>query len=307
MPEIVSVAERPRERFDTKNGGKFWRVQLIDHPREEIDAPEAFIIYGDPGRVLRTHFHDVDQFQVITNGTGTVGRHPVRELGVHFARAFTPYGPLVADSEGLGYLTLRARRDLLQAQYIPECIDKLKGIPDRAPWQKTFLPRIPALAEGKNAALEAVPDLDDGSGLFVFGVRIAPGASATAPSPDSGSGQFVVVTAGGLVCEGVLKPAMTVVFVKSEEPALQMQAGPEGLEGMIINFPRRKEAVRHSAPVSGEGFKTWQCALCAFVYDEAAGMPGEGIALGTRWADVPDNWGCPDCSATKADFEMLEI
>ena len=55
------------------------------------------------------------------------------------------------------------------------------------------------------------------------------------------------------------------------------------------------------------GLKVWQCILCGFVYDEAAGLPGDGIAPGTRWADVPENWLCPDCSAGKADFEMVEI
>lgn len=54
-------------------------------------------------------------------------------------------------------------------------------------------------------------------------------------------------------------------------------------------------------------FRTWQCILCGFVYDEAAGMPDEGIPAGTRWEDVPDAWICPDCSATKADFEMIVI
>ncbi|HZM43849.1 MAG TPA: rubredoxin [Burkholderiales bacterium] len=47
--------------------------------------------------------------------------------------------------------------------------------------------------------------------------------------------------------------------------------------------------------------------MCAFVYDEAAGLPDEGIQPGTRWADVPETFGCPDCSATKADFEMIEL
>jgi rubredoxin len=56
-----------------------------------------------------------------------------------------------------------------------------------------------------------------------------------------------------------------------------------------------------------EEFKRWQCMLCAFVYDEAAGLPDDGIAPGTRWADVPDSWTCPDCSATKADFDMVQI
>ena len=307
MPEIVSVADRPRKRFDTRNGGKFWRVQLIDHPKEEVDAPEAFIIDGDPGRELRTHYHDVDQFQIITNGTGTLGRHDVCELGVHFARAFTPYGPIVSGAQGLGYLTLRARRDLLQAQYIPECRDKLNTIPDRAPWQKTILPRIPVLADGQVSALEAASGIDDGSGLSVFGLSLAPGASMKAPPPDSGSGQFVVVTKGGLVHDGALKPGMTVVYIKPEEPAFQMQAGPEGLEAMVLNFPRHMGATQQPGPVGGQDYKIWQCALCAFVYDEAAGLPEEGIAPGTRWADVPDNWGCPDCSAQKADFEMVEF
>ncbi|HUF81483.1 MAG TPA: rubredoxin [Burkholderiales bacterium] len=50
-----------------------------------------------------------------------------------------------------------------------------------------------------------------------------------------------------------------------------------------------------------------QCLLCAFVYDEEAGLPEEGIAPGTRWEDVPETWSCPDCSATKRDFVMVEI
>jgi len=56
-----------------------------------------------------------------------------------------------------------------------------------------------------------------------------------------------------------------------------------------------------------EPLKTWQCLLCGFIYDEANGMPEEGIAPGTRWADVPDTWICPECSAMKSDFEMIEI
>jgi rubredoxin len=54
-------------------------------------------------------------------------------------------------------------------------------------------------------------------------------------------------------------------------------------------------------------YKVWKCVLCGFSYDEAAGMPSDGIPPGTRWADVPDSWTCPDCSAAKSDFEMGEI
>lgn len=54
-------------------------------------------------------------------------------------------------------------------------------------------------------------------------------------------------------------------------------------------------------------FKTWHCVLCGFIYDEADGMPEDGIPAGTRWVDVPEDWICPDCSAAKADFEMVEL
>lgn len=53
--------------------------------------------------------------------------------------------------------------------------------------------------------------------------------------------------------------------------------------------------------------KTWVCVVCGFVYDEAQGWPLEGIAPGTRWEDVPDNWCCPECGVTKAEFEMVEF
>jgi rubredoxin len=54
-------------------------------------------------------------------------------------------------------------------------------------------------------------------------------------------------------------------------------------------------------------FKTWMCVVCGFLYDEAKGLPEEGLAPGTRWSDIPDTWTCPDCGVTKDDFEMVEM
>ena len=53
--------------------------------------------------------------------------------------------------------------------------------------------------------------------------------------------------------------------------------------------------------------KTYMCVICGFVYDEEMGLPDEGVAPGTRWEDIPDAWRCPDCGASKEDFEMVEI
>ena len=54
-------------------------------------------------------------------------------------------------------------------------------------------------------------------------------------------------------------------------------------------------------------FKLFVCVQCGFEYDEAKGWPEDGIAPGTRWDDIPDDWSCPDCGAAKSDFEMVEV
>jgi rubredoxin len=60
-------------------------------------------------------------------------------------------------------------------------------------------------------------------------------------------------------------------------------------------------------PFSTRRMKKYMCLICGWVYDEAAGAPGDGIAPGTLWADVPPNWTCPECGARKDDFEMAEF
>jgi rubredoxin len=55
------------------------------------------------------------------------------------------------------------------------------------------------------------------------------------------------------------------------------------------------------------GYKKYMCVICGFIYDEALGRPEDGIAAGTCWEDVPDTWCCPDCGASKDDFEILEV
>lgn len=49
----------------------------------------------------------------------------------------------------------------------------------------------------------------------------------------------------------------------------------------------------------------WECIVCGLIYDEKEGWPDDGIAPGTKWADVPDDWTCPDCGVGKDDFELI--
>ena len=49
----------------------------------------------------------------------------------------------------------------------------------------------------------------------------------------------------------------------------------------------------------------WICTVCGWIYDEDEGDPDSGLAPGTRFEDIPDDWYCPLCGVTKADFMPL--
>jgi rubredoxin len=54
------------------------------------------------------------------------------------------------------------------------------------------------------------------------------------------------------------------------------------------------------------GITQWICDPCGFIYDPDEGDPDSGIPPGTPFEDIPDDWMCPICGATKADFRKLE-
>ncbi|HEX8948906.1 MAG TPA: rubredoxin [Dissulfurispiraceae bacterium] len=49
----------------------------------------------------------------------------------------------------------------------------------------------------------------------------------------------------------------------------------------------------------------WKCSICGYVYDPAQGDPDSGIAPGTSFESLPDNWVCPVCGAGKDVFEKV--
>lgn len=52
-------------------------------------------------------------------------------------------------------------------------------------------------------------------------------------------------------------------------------------------------------------YSRYLCVVCGWIYDEETGDPEAGLAPGTRWEHVPEDWVCPDCGASKDDFELI--
>ncbi|SAL12610.1 rubredoxin-like protein [Caballeronia sordidicola] len=54
-------------------------------------------------------------------------------------------------------------------------------------------------------------------------------------------------------------------------------------------------------------YKSWVCLICGWIYNEEDGLPEDGIAAGTRFADIPESWRCPLCDVGKEDFVAVEF
>jgi rubredoxin len=130
--------------------------------------------------------------------------------------------------------------------------------------------------------------------LRTYTLMLKPHAETKLPDAACGDGLYVLILAGSALHADVEQKSVSLMFVNPEEGSLQITAGEQGLQALVLNFPRMQTASRD-----------WLCVPCGFVYNEAAGLPEEGIAPGTRWQDIPADWTCPDCGLTKEYFEVI--
>ena len=307
MIKITShAATEPCPSREVAGGHREWRTHYMGFSPIRPDHAQGWMLEGTPHRVLREHFHEVDQFQVVVEGEGQLGRHHVHAGDVHFSRAYTPYGPVVWGDKGMMLLTIRPRPDSKGAHYMPDCREEVTTAA-RKPYQ---LSRQAHFSEtNADVHVDVLPDMHDDAGLSAHTYTLKPGARTPASDPSRGGGQWILVMKGSLLHEGKSYPAFSIAEVSPDESAFSLHAGADGLNAIVLSFSRPDAQGAHSTnpPRRNTGTRTWLCELCGFVYDEAVGMPDEGVAPGTRWEDVPDTWACPDCSAAKADYKMVEV
>ncbi len=86
---------------------------------------------------------------------------------------------------------------------------------------------------------------------------------------------------------------MLKLFKKKDAPAQEKNADSEPAEEHDP-FPKAKPA-------------KWKCTTCGYVYDPEIGDPDSGIAPGTRFEDIPDDWVCPTCKVGKDSFKKLDF
>ena len=203
----------------------------------EVRPPQAFLVEQEPGAVVHAHFHYVDQFQVVVEGSGRIGKEALRPVMTHFAGDNTPYGPIVAGEHGLKYFTLRASADTTGAQFMPAARGRRRPSPWRYELARPVASAEEALPARSSVEVETVLTGSDGLAILMY--RIPPGGSVAAPDPSQGDGQSLLVTAGSIVHEGGVFGRLSALFVPVDSPSPELAGGPGGADVLLLQFPKR--------------------------------------------------------------------
>jgi hypothetical protein len=200
----------------------------FDETQDE-SGPQAYLVEVEPGTdpIIRPHFHPRRQFQVVVRGSGSVGKHSVGPGSVHYTDPNSPYGPIVSNSEGLAYFTLRAR-GTGDTHWMPGSKDKMGG---RAGRNIVGQPR-----RKDDAAIAAILEPTE-DGLAGYSIHLRAGQEEVAPSPEGSGGQFHIVLEGSLRVNDTELPSESVVWVGPGEDAIHLTAGKEGAVVLTMQFP----------------------------------------------------------------------
>jgi hypothetical protein len=231
-------------------GPKAWIHNYIHHARTHEDGtpraageklPMIYLVDQEPNSAIQTHFHQVDQYQVVIGGSGAMGREPLGPITVHYTNAYTGYGPLAAGPDGLQYLTIRNRWDP-GLRPLPEARDELPPAGTVKQRQRTTEP-IPPLSAHALSLLEQ-PQLrqmmdEPTSGSEAWMLAIPPGGAAPCPAKVT-TDRVLVVCSGGL--QGTDADDLhSCHFLPAGEAPL-LHAGPLGVNVLVLQFREQPTA-----------------------------------------------------------------
>jgi len=226
------------------NGAQRWRSDFLGiygAPAEPGD-PQAFLIEMQADDFILPHFHQVAQFQVFVAGSGSMGRNPPdrRPVTIHYADAFTGYGPITAGPRGYSYFTLRARKDPGPVYlHDPDFRQKLRPSRKRHFTVDVELSTEPVLMHCGQATLRNLtPEPADGpDGPSAWLARAGSDMTVQGPDPQGGGGQFCLVLSGSLRApDGRLLPEWSLVHLLPGDGPLALNAGPQGLEALVLHY-----------------------------------------------------------------------
>jgi hypothetical protein len=200
-------------------------------------GPQIYMNNVDPGVTLSAHFHRIDQFQVFFGNDGArFQRKPIPSVFVHYADAFTTYGPFSAAPDApLLYATIRAQSD------------NYGGVMPGARGERPYLGRrhVSAGVDGWEASsrppagatrtVEVLRPAADGPTAQL--VQLGPGAAWNSPDVRGTSGRALCVLDGEVQADEISYGPRSIGWQARTDPSLCVRAGAAGCALLTLNFP----------------------------------------------------------------------
>jgi hypothetical protein len=246
-----SEVARQTTRRKTGNG---WHTTFIGQNRNTLEQgeappaadvlyPMAFLVEKEPYALVKPHFHQADQYQVVVQGGGRLGQHEVGTVAVHYTDAWSAYGPIIAADEGIAWFTLRNTWDS-GARYMPAARGQLRTArAQNLQHREATAPPAPVASEAELARMDRLSCVtvleQTADGTATWRYRLPGGASLSGPDPYQSGGQFWIVLSGSASAGGsAVLPPNSCVFVAPDEASLSLSAGTSGAEALCLQFPR---------------------------------------------------------------------
>ena len=218
------------------NGLKYYRYDYFDIHDDLEACPQSYLIKQLPNITNPLHFHSQNQFQVFIEGSGSFGRHEVLPYVVHYAGAYTGYGPIIAGDEGLQYLTLRSSRDL-GAKFLPAQMEFFK----KGPKHHYTSPSI--IAEEQTVLNEITQEdltwihQDEHSHLGVGVLKIPRHQEYLVQVPEHIAGLFFVIMQGCVLANDSLLMKNENLYIPGDITTYRVQTGEESVQILWLQMP----------------------------------------------------------------------
>jgi uncharacterized protein YjbI with pentapeptide repeats len=237
LAQSLAEVRAQRTQRVLPDGRAIWVSRVFPTSNATPDTPTASFVEQPAHTIIPTHFHAVNQFQVVVEGQGTLGKRAVHPWTVHYTNGFTGYGPLCAGAAGMAFFTLRNHHDAGGARYFPAGQAFMQPAPKRHHLVgPLLLSCVAALHSLQHATCDVVLAQED-DGLAAWFLRLGPNMRTHATDPAHGGGQYLLVAGGTLRHDGAMLPRLSCLYVSPDTGPFVLQSGTEGLETLLLQFP----------------------------------------------------------------------
>ena len=199
-------------------------------------SPTIFLVEQPAGMVVPAHFHRNNQFQLVVAGSGKIGPTKLEPVTIHYAGAYTAYGPLAAGPEGLKYFTIRPVHET-GLQLVSET--RQTAWP-KGPRSHATSKQVAVLSDDELARvthLQIANAIAGDGGMRADICVLPPACELDLSCFDQTEGLFIFVLAGSAEFQTATLSLWESVFLSTNELQASIKAGADGAQLAILATP----------------------------------------------------------------------